>query len=74
MFYLVPIPIVFIAVIVKLISNRYGLKIFSILSNIIIILGILFFIYLYADYKGYNFLDIIMNWIDKVKEFISIKF
>ena len=56
MFYLVPIPIVFIAVIVKLISNRYGLKIFSILSNIIIILGILFFIYLYADYKGYNFL------------------
>ena len=74
MFYLVPIPIVFIAVIVKLISNRYGLKIFSILSNIIIILGILFFIYLYADYKGYNFLDIVMNWIDKVKEFISIKF
>lgn len=74
MFYLIPIPIVFIAVIIKMLSDRYELKVFSILSNVVIVLGILFFIYLFADYKGYNFLDIVMNWIDKIKEFINIKF
>ena len=45
MYYLIPIPIVIFAVIIKLVSDRYKLKIFSAISKIVIILGVIAFIY-----------------------------
>lgn len=58
MYHLVPIPIVILAVMVKLISVRYGLKIFEIISNIVITVGVIFFIYFFTDYLGYNLIEI----------------
>ncbi len=57
MYYLIPLPIVFLAVIVKLVSDRYKIKLFSFISKIIIILGIIAFIYFYAAYLGYDMLE-----------------
>lgn len=57
MYYIIPIPIVILAVIVKLVSDRYKIKIFSIISKIVIILGVIAFIYFYALYLGYDMLE-----------------
>lgn len=57
MYYILPIPIIIIAVIVKLVSDRYKLKLFGIISKIVIILGVLLFIYLYTAYLGYDMLE-----------------
>lgn len=57
MYYIIPIPIVIFAVIVKLVSDRYKIKIFSIISKIVIILGVIAFIYFYALYLGYDMLE-----------------
>lgn len=57
MYYLIPIPIVFLAVIVKLVSDRYKLKIFSTISKIVIIIGVIAFIYFYAASLGYDMLE-----------------
>lgn len=62
MLYLIPIPIVIIAAMVKILSVRYGLKIFSMISSIVILLGVLFFLYSYASYNGYNIITIIKNF------------
>ena len=61
MFYLIPIPLVFVAVIVKIVSTYYDLKFFNIISSIIIIVGVLFFIYFYLDYHGINLLEMAKN-------------
>lgn len=52
MYYLLVLPVIFLAVIVKLVSDRYKLKIFSKICKIIIIIGILLFAYLFALYNG----------------------
>lgn len=57
MYYLIPIPIVLLAVIVKLVSDRYKIKLFSSISKIVIIIGVIAFIYLYAAYMGYDMLE-----------------
>lgn len=57
MYYLIPIPIVILAVIVKLVSDRYKIKLFSIISKIVIIIGVIAFIYFYAAYLGYDMLE-----------------
>ena len=62
MFYLIPIPIVIVAVMVKLLCDRYKVKILSKISTIVIVLGVLYFIYAFADYKGYNILNIIKKF------------
>ena len=66
MYYLIAIPIIFIAVIIKLVTNRYKLKIFSKICTFIIVLSVLFFIYSFADYNGYNIIEII-------KDFFNVK-
>ena len=66
MYYLIPIPIIFIAAMVKLLSNRYKLKIFSKICTFVIVVSILYFIYAFADYNGYNIIEI-------VKSFFTIK-
>lgn len=57
MYYLIPIPIVFLAVIVKLVSDRYKIKLLSSISKVIIIIGVIAFIYFYAAYYGYDMLE-----------------
>ena len=62
MLYLVVVPIILLAVIVRLISDRYKIKSFSVLSTIVIILGVLFFIYAFADYNGYNIFNMLKSF------------
>lgn len=57
MYYLIPIPIVFLAVIVKLVSDRYKIKLLSSISKVIIIIGVIAFIYFYSAYYGYDMLE-----------------
>lgn len=64
MYYIIPIPIVLLAVIVKLVSDRYKLKIFSTISKIVIIIGVIAFIYFYAAYFGYDVLEYIKPFFE----------
>lgn len=57
MYYIIPIPITLLAVIVKLVSKRFKLKIFDTICNIIIFVGIVAFVYLYSYYLGYDMLE-----------------
>ena len=59
MIHLLFIPIIFVAVIVRIISVRYELKIFGFISWLVIFLSAILFIYFYLDYKGFN---IILYW------------
>lgn len=61
MYHIIPIPIIILAVIVYLVSKRYKLTIFATVSKIVIILGVLSFIYLYCAYLGYDILEYIKN-------------
>lgn len=63
MYYLLVLPVIFLAVIVKLVSDRYKLKIFSKICKIIIILGVILFVYLFASYKGYDIIQIIYDFL-----------
>ena len=65
MYYLIPIPFITTAVIIKLIADNNKLKLFSILSNLIIIVGLVAFAYLYASYNGY---DVMLE----IKKFLGI--
>lgn len=57
MLHLVCIPIIFVAVIIRIISVRYDLKIFGFISKVVIILSAILFIYFFLDYKGFNVID-----------------
>ena len=57
MYFILPIPIILVAVIVKLVSDRYKLKSFITISKVVIILGVMLFIYLYSAYLGYDMLE-----------------
>ena len=49
MYYLLVLPVIFLAVIVKLVSDRYKLKIFSKICFVIIVIGVILFVYLCAS-------------------------
>ena len=67
MIYLIFLPIIFLAVILKLIFDRAKIKIFSFIMKIIIIVGIVLFVYFLLDYYGYNIFDMARNFIlDKI--------
>lgn len=57
MYYLITLPIIVVAVIVRYVSDYTGFKTLKIISNIVILLGILFFVYFYLDYNGFNLLE-----------------
>lgn len=59
MYYLLVIPIIFLAAIVKLVSDRYKLNIFSKICKIIIIICVVLFVYLYALYNGIDVIEFI---------------
>ena len=59
MIHLIFIPIIFIAVIVRMVSVRYELKLIGFISKLAIIVSAILFIYFFLDYKGFN---IIVYW------------
>lgn len=62
MLYLVLVPIIMLAAIVKLVSDRYKLKILSTISKVVIFIGVVLFVYLYAASKGFDIVKIIINF------------
>ena len=65
MYYLIPIPFVVLAVIIKLVAKQFDLKIFNIIANVVIIVGVIAFVYFFLDYNGLNILE-------KIKDLIKI--
>lgn len=63
MYYLLVLPVIFLAAIVKLVSDRYKLKIFSKICKVIIIIGVILFIYLFASYNGVNIIKIVYDFL-----------
>lgn len=63
MIHLIFIPIVFVLTIVKLLSDRYGLKIFGFISKIAIIICVILFIYFFMDYQGFNVIEYLKSLI-----------
>lgn len=62
MLYLVLVPIIMLAVIVKLVSDRYKLKILSTISKVVIFIGVVLFVYLFAASKGFDIVQIVINF------------
>lgn len=62
MLYLVPVPIIIIAVMVKVVADRYKLKIFAKLSRVVIAIGMVFFIHFFAVSRGFNIIDILIKF------------
>lgn len=62
MLYLVPVPIIVIAVMVKVVSDTYKIKPLAILSRIVIAVGMVFFIHFFAVSKGFNIIDILIKF------------
>jgi ABC-type lipoprotein release transport system permease subunit len=64
MYYLIPIPLVFIAAIVFVVSDKYKLKIFRFISKLTIIVCVIAFIYMYAAYNGFDLLEYIKIFLE----------
>lgn len=62
MLYLVPVPIIVIAVAVKVVSDTYKLKFLAKLSRIVIAIGMVLFVHLFAVSKGFNIIDILIKF------------
>lgn len=62
MIYLLALPVIIIAVVVKVVSDNYKLKTMSKISKLVIILSVLFFIHFYAVSKGINIIDIVIKF------------
>lgn len=67
MLYLIFLPIIFLAVILKLIFDRAKIKILGFIMKVIIIVGIVLFTYFLLDFYGYNIFDM-------AREFFLSKF
>lgn len=62
MLFLVPLPILIIAVMVKLVSDKYKLKLFSTISKVVIMLCVVTFIYFYIKYLGFDIIEFVINF------------
>ncbi len=67
MYFLIPIPIILIALIVRFVAVRFKLKTFEKISSAIIILGVLVFIFTYVQYYGSD------NIMESFKKFFDMK-
>ncbi len=56
-----PIPFFIIAIIVLIVSDRYKLKSFVIISKIVIALSVIVFILEYSKYLGYDIIEIVTS-------------
>lgn len=61
--HLLPIPFFIIAIIVLYVSDKYDLKLFKLLSKIVIALSLVVFIYEYSKYLGYDIIEIVHKQI-----------
>lgn len=57
MYYLLTLPFILTAGLVRVLARYFKLKVLEIISNVIIIVGVILFAYLYLDYNGINILD-----------------
>ena len=62
MLYLVPVPIIVIAVMVKVVSDKHKIKPLAILSRIVIAIGMVFFVHFFAVSRGFNIIDILIKF------------
>ncbi|MBQ7410258.1 MAG: hypothetical protein IJW20_02640 [Clostridia bacterium] len=62
MLYLVVVPFIVLAAIVKLVSDRYKLKLLGTISKVVIFIGVILFIYLFAASKGFDIIQIVINF------------
>lgn len=62
MLFLVPVPIIVIAVMVKVVSDKYKLKLLGTISRVVIFIGMVLFIYFFAAYKGFDLIKIVVNF------------
>lgn len=62
MYYLITLPIIFVAVIVHMVADRYELKMFEKISKVIIIVFVLIFIYTFLDYNNINLFNILKDF------------
>ena len=67
MYFLIPIPIILIALIVRFVAVRFKLKTFEKISSAVIILGALAFVFLYIQYSGSD------NIMESFKKFFDMK-
>ncbi len=67
MYFLIPIPIILVALIVRYVVERFKLEIFKKVSSAVIILGVLVFIFLYVQYYGFD------NIMESLKKFFDMK-
>lgn len=72
MYYLIPLPIVFIAVFIKCICVRFKLKIFNGVCNVIIALGSAWFIYEFLKYNNFDIVEEVIKLFKYMPE-IHIK-
>ena len=62
MLYLVPVPFIVIAVMVKVVSDKFKIKPLAIISRVVIAIGMVLFIYFFAASKGYDFIEIVKKF------------
>jgi hypothetical protein len=60
--HLLPIPFILIAIIVLVVSQKYKLKSFETISKVVITIAVIWFIYEYAKYLGYDIVAIVLAW------------
>lgn len=62
MYYLIPLPLIFIAAIVRIVSKRYKLKIFEKVATFSMIFCVVWFIYEYAKYNGFDAIKYVLEF------------
>ena len=62
MYYLIPLPIIFIAAIVRAVSLRYKLTIFSKIATLVLVLSSIWFIYEYCKYLGIDIIQYVVQF------------
>lgn len=62
MYYLIPLPIIFIAAIVRAVSLRYKLTIFSKIATLVLVLSSIWFIYEYCKYSGFDIIQYVLQF------------
>lgn len=71
MYHLIPLPFIFLAVIVCIVSTHFGLKILKTVSKAIIVIGVLIFIYAYLDYKDFYIINYIKDFVSGIIDFLK---
>ena len=64
MYYLLTLPFILTAGLIRVLAKYFKLKVLEVISNVIIIVGVIIFIYLYLDYNGYNILEHVKEMLE----------